>query len=88
MQRRDIEAKGQHIGRAVRIVEEGLRSSLNRAAGGELAENLNNLYTYIFGRLTHANIKGDEAALQECYDLLSGLRDAWTQMHAPAKNAA
>lgn len=89
IQRGDIEAKGTNIGRAVRIVEEGLRGGLNRQAGGELAENLNNLYGYINSRLTHANLKSDDAALQECHDLLAGLRDAWTQMQqAPRKNAA
>ncbi|MCW7540539.1 flagellar export chaperone FliS [Aquabacterium sp. A7-Y] len=88
LQRQDVEAKGKNIGRAVRIVEEGLRGGLNRPAGGELAENLNSLYSYINARLTHANLKNDEAALQECHDLLTGLRDAWTQMQAPQKNAA
>ncbi|AKJ30992.1 flagellar export chaperone FliS [Caldimonas brevitalea] len=87
LQRQDIEAKGHSIGKAVRIVEEGLRGGLN-PAGGELASNLNNLYVYINGRLTHANLRNDDAALQECHDLLSGLRDAWTRMQTPQQNAA
>ena len=40
----DVVAKGQALGRAVRIVEEGLRSALNLKEGGALANDLNDLY--------------------------------------------
>lgn len=80
MARGDVEAKGQAIGQAVRIVEEGLRSALNRKDGGDVAENLNNVYIYITARLTHANLRNDDAALQECVKLLTPIRDAWVAM--------
>jgi len=88
LQRGDIEAKGRAIGHAVRIVEEGLRSALNRKDGGELATNLNNLYVYVGARLTHANLRNDDAALKECHELISGLRDAWASMQPLQKSAA
>lgn len=80
MARGDVEAKGQAVGQAVRIVEEGLRSALNRKDGGDVAENLNNVYIYITARLTHANLRNDDAALQECVKLLTPIRDAWVAM--------
>jgi len=76
----DVETKGKAIRKAVAIVDEGLKSCLNLEAGGELALNLSNLYAYVTTRLTQANLKSDEAALEECVRLLQPLRDAWSDI--------
>lgn len=72
-----VEAKGLAIGRAVRIVDEGLRSALDLREGGPLAADLHALYGYLTMRLTLANLRNDEQALEECQRLLAPLRDAW-----------
>jgi len=72
-----IEAKGRAIGRAVRIVDEGLRAALDLRAGGSLAADLNALYSYVTTRLSIANLRNDESALDECERLMQPLRDAW-----------
>ena len=77
MRASQIEAKGKAIGRAVRIVEEGLKAGLNLEGGGRLAADLNALYAYVGLRLLQANLKNDESALDECARLLGPLRDAW-----------
>ena len=77
---RNIAAKGRAIGRAVRIVDEGLSAPLNLEDGGALAGDLHRLYSYIAVRLTHANLHSDEAALEECGQLIETLRDAWAQI--------
>ncbi|HEX7639126.1 MAG TPA: flagellar export chaperone FliS [Burkholderiaceae bacterium] len=77
MRSRQIEAKGKAIGRAARIVEEGLKAGLNLKDGGKLAEDLDSLYAYVALRLTYANLKNDEGALDECARLIGPLRDAW-----------
>jgi flagellar protein FliS len=71
------DAKGRAIGRAVRIVEEGLKASLDLKAGGALAADLADLYAYIGLRLTQANLRNDAAALEECQALMQPLREAW-----------
>src|SRR5882724_702037 len=63
MRSKNIAAKGHAIGRAVRIVDEGLKAGLNLAEGGALASDLNELYAYINMRLTYANRHNDEASL-------------------------
>jgi flagellar secretion chaperone FliS len=78
-----LEAKGMALGRAVRIVEEGLRAALDLRAGGTLARDLDELYTYLTMRLTMANLRDDEAALDECQRLMLPLQEAWTAI-APA----
>lgn len=73
----DVAAKGEAIGHALRIVDEGLKSALNLKAGGKLAQDLSDLYAYICVRLMHANMRNDEAALEECLSLMQPLREAW-----------
>ena len=74
-QRHDL--KGQAIGRAVRIVEEGLRAGLDLRAGGTLARDLDDLYRYLAMRLTLANVRNDDDALDECQRLVRPLQEAW-----------
>jgi len=80
LQRGDISAKGQQIGIAVRILDEGLRGSLNLEQGGELAGNLHDLYQYCVMRLTHANLRNDDAALAEVQKLIEPVAAGWKQM--------
>jgi flagellar secretion chaperone FliS len=81
---RRIAAKCEAIGKAVCIVEEGLKASVDRKAGGELAERLVALYEYITLRLLHANLRNDRKALEEAYKLLTDLRSAWAQIEPNA----
>ena len=75
-----LEAKGRHISRAVRILEEGLRAGLNMEAGGELARNLKSLYDYATVRLTQANLRKESEPLDEVARLIEPLRDAWNDI--------
>jgi flagellar secretion chaperone FliS len=81
-----VQVKGAEIGRAVRIVDEGLRASLDLRSGGTLASDLQALYDYVTVRLTQANLRNDAAALDECAALLQPLREAWTSI-APQVDA-
>jgi len=84
MERGDIEAKGQSIGKAVRILEEGLRSGLNLSQGGDLAKNLNGLYGYAAQRLTTANLRNDRALVTEVIGLIEPVADSWKQIRGAA----
>ena len=88
LQRGDIELKGQQIGRAVRILEEGLKGGLNREQGGELAANLGALYDYCVQRLTIANLRNDAAAVEEVVALMSPVAKSWQEIGATAPVAA
>ena len=82
------ELKGQAIGRAVRIVEEGLRSGLDLRAGGSLARDLDELYSYLSVRLTLGNLRNDDAALAECQRLMRPLHEAWLAIAGDADSDA
>ena len=79
MQQGHVAEKSRHIARAARIVI-GLQSALNFELGGELALNLDDLYSYFIRRLTHANVHNDVAALDEVYGLTGEVRQAWTTL--------
>jgi flagellar secretion chaperone FliS len=84
----NLGGKGNAIGRAVRIIEEGLRAGLDLDAGGTLAHDLHELYGYLTMRLTLANLHNDEEALAECQRLMEPLRQAWAAIGHTAGNPA
>ncbi|MFZ4539267.1 flagellar export chaperone FliS [Propionivibrio sp.] len=77
MERKEIAQKGAAISKAIDIIDNGLRASLDVKAGGELAERLASLYEYISRRLLWANLKNNLAALDEANQLLGELQSAW-----------
>ncbi|MBI4809573.1 MAG: flagellar export chaperone FliS [Nitrosomonadales bacterium] len=74
---KDIPAKGAAISKAIMIIGEGLQASLDKNVGGELAQNLDALYSYMCTRLLVANVNDDVAALDEVAGLLNELKGAW-----------
>jgi flagellar protein FliS len=86
MRSTDVQGKGRAIGQALSIVDEGLKGGLDLKAGGQIAADLSALYSYVSLRLAQANLRNDEAALDECLRLMTPLQEAWTAI-GPAANA-
>jgi len=80
MARGEIGLKGAAIGKAIAIVDGGLKASLDVAAGGELAQRLASLYDYMLRQLLAANLRNDANLLDEVSALLNELRGAWAQI--------
>ena len=76
----NIAIKGASISKAITIIDNGLRASLDKKAGGEIAANLDALYDYMSRRLLEANIKSDAAIVEEIHGLMANLREAWVQI--------
>lgn len=77
MQRGDIPTKAAALGKAVRIIEEGLKAGLNLQEGGEIAANLQQLYSYCLLRLTQGNQRNDVSALEEVERLIEPVAESW-----------
>lgn len=77
MEKKEIALKGEAISKAIAIIDEGLKLSLDTKSGGELAENLSSLYDYMSNRLLLSNLHNDMAGLDEVSRLLAELRGAW-----------
>lgn len=84
MQAGRIADKAAALSKATRIVDEGLKVSLDKSAGGQLAQRLGDLYEYMTMRLLQANLRNDATALSEVIKLLEDLRAAWAQIRGPA----
>lgn len=80
MAEKNTAAKGEDISRAIEIIDNGLRVSLDLEAGGELAGRLFALYDYMTVRLLHANLHNDLPAIEEVSRLLGELRSAWQEI--------
>lgn len=76
MARRETAAKGEAIGKAVGLID-GLRTSLDKERGGEIAANLEALYDYMMRRLVEGNLRNDERRLDEVAGLLEEIRSGW-----------
>jgi flagellar protein FliS len=86
--RNDIAARTRAVSRALAIVTE-LQNTLRLEEGGDVARELDRLYSYMTARLLDSNVKRDRKALDEVHRLLSTVRDGWaqvemTQVSAPA----
>ncbi len=88
MAQNKIAEKGQAIGRAILIVDTGLRASVDPTFNPEFAGRLVSLYRYITMRLLQGNLRNDAAALDEAAKILGELRDAWTKIAPSAASAA
>ena len=80
-----VAERGAAISKAIKIVDEGLKTGLNMEAGGEIAANLARLYDYIVRTLLTANLKADAEQLDIADRLLADLAEAWqTSIDRPA----
>lgn len=80
MARGEVEEKGKALGKAARILEEGLKAGLNLEQGGELADNLRNVYDFCIIELTNANLKNDEKKLLEVLKVIEPIASAWKEI--------
>ncbi|AUT47753.1 flagellar export chaperone FliS [Achromobacter sp. AONIH1] len=80
-----VAERGAAISKAIKIVDEGLKTGLNMEAGGDVAANLSRLYDYIVRTLLTANLKSDAEQLDIADRLLADLAEAWqTSIDQPA----
>lgn len=77
MQKGDLGAKATCLSKAISIIDQGLRASLNEEQGGEIAQHLKALYDYSERQLLHANARNDAAKIDEVIALFEPLRAAW-----------
>lgn len=74
----NIAMRGESISKAIEIIDNGLKASLDMdAGGGELPGRLAALYDYMVDRLLYANLNANAAAIAEVSGLLASLREAW-----------
>jgi flagellar protein FliS len=76
IEQRDFEAKSMFISKAIGIVG-GLNESIDKEKGGDLAENLSDLYIYMSNRLLLASAENNVAVLDEVASLMREVKSGW-----------
>ena len=77
--RKDVRARTNAVSRALAIIVE-LQNTLNVQEGGDVARELDRLYTYMSTRLLDVTARADDAAAEEVQKLLGTLREAWSRI--------
>lgn len=74
----DMATKGKYIGKAMAIISE-FSNSLDHDIGGDIATDLDALYTYMLKELSYANVNNEESPLDSVINLLTDLRQTWDE---------
>lgn len=74
---KNIAEKGMAIGKAVRILDEGLKAPLINHSNDPFTQSLGDLYGYCAKRLTLANLYNDPLPVDEVIRLMEPVADAW-----------
>lgn len=77
----DWERAHNALVKAQQIVAE-LISSLDMEKGGDIAVNLHRLYTFVWERLLHANLRKSTEPLQDAKTVWTELQALWQQVEA------
>lgn len=85
IQRKDVATKVRLISKASRLIDEGLMSSLDVNAGGELGANLQRLYAYCLMRLAQAQAGNSVAIVEEVLQVMQPVMDGWNEIGGQAR---
>jgi len=80
----DMVAEANQTGLAMEALIE-LSSSLNMEAGGDIAQSLASLYSYMMNRVTEGLCSGSTESVDEVMKLVQELREGWMQLSIQQK---
>ena len=87
----EIEGRWRANAKATEIITH-MWSTLNIDRGGEIAGNLDDLFSFILSRLPEIDLKNDPEPAREVIALLEPLRESWRELkrreNGPAQTAA
>ena len=75
----EVVSKGKSLNKAIRLIDQ-LNATLDMERGGQVAQNLRNLYLYMLERLTFANINNDSATVTEVASLVAKIKAGWDRI--------
>lgn len=85
--RDDVGARRDALDRTLAIISE-LQSTLNLEQGGDVAAELDRLYSYANLRVLDAAMRNDAAPLDEVRRVFEILRDGWSTIAVPPQGGA
>lgn len=86
-EQKNYEKKSEHINKSLSIIA-ALKTGVDIEKGGDVAQNLFDLYDYCHRMVFKASTANDSPALDEVIDILLSLHDAWRSMPEEFKRAS
>ena len=87
IERGEIVRKAKLLHSCVTIIGE-LRGNLDLARGGQLAQNLHDLYDYMVRQVLRANVENNIGCVVEVLSLLGEIRGAWVAIGPEVRQMA
>ncbi|GAA5213912.1 flagellar export chaperone FliS [Corallincola platygyrae] len=76
IERKDHEAKGLKIGKAIELISV-LQASLDMEVGGEISRNLYDLYDFCIFKLGQASVNGELEAMDAVTGVMRNIKEGW-----------
>lgn len=83
--RKDVKQKAVAIKKAIDIVVQ-LQAALDHEKGGQVALNLDDLYTFCINRLALANALNDTKMIDEVFRVIAEIKLGWSQIKGTGLN--
>lgn len=80
----EVVIKCKAMSKAARLIGH-LDATLDMKQGGQISENLHNLYLYMLGKLTTANANNDAALVGEVANLVRTVKNGWDKIVADGR---
>jgi len=85
IEEKEYEKKAKKLQKVLDIIEE-LQGSLNHEKGGQIAKNLNSIYTFLTKHLLQGDIRKDITVYDDAISILIELKEAWETIASASKN--
>jgi flagellar protein FliS len=79
IEKSNIKEKIQNISKAIDIITT-LRLGLDFEKGGEIAQNLEEIYSFCLKEIQLANLKNDKKKLEDVINILNTLKSGWEEL--------
>lgn len=87
LERNDVANKGKPLAKATSIIT-SLRDTLDHEKGGEISQNLEDLYNYMLELLSEASLSNSAERIDEVIQIFLPIKTAWDQIPESAKREA
>ncbi|HEY3985272.1 flagellar export chaperone FliS [Cedecea sp.] len=81
----NIAKRGEMISRAINIIDNGLRASLNHEVGGAVTEEMESLYEYVSRNLLLLNLQKQPEQLPHLIEIMTTLSTTWKEIEPTRK---
>lgn len=73
----NVAERGMATSKAIDIIDNGLNAALDMEKGGEIAQNLHQLYAYMSRTLLKANREADRDAISNVASMIKDIATSW-----------